>query len=80
MPSPSKDLQFHETNVWAVVWSVVVTMDEHFQTPSRHILYAETLLTSQGHRLELKYSPLYLSIAYENLYHLIRSIDNIRDK
>ena len=68
MPSPSKDLQVHETNVWAVVWSVVVTMDEHFQTPPRHILYSETLLTSTALRLELKHSSLCFSIADKSLY------------
>ena len=50
------------------VWSVVVTMDEHFQTRSRHILYSETLLTSTALRLELKHSSLCFSIADKSLY------------
>ena len=47
---------------------VVVPMDEHFQTPPRHILYSETLLTSPAHRLELKHSSLCFSIADKSLY------------
>ena len=68
VPSLSKDLQVHETNVWAVVWSVVATMDEHFQTRSRHILYSETLLASTAHRLELKPSSMCFPIADKSLY------------